>query len=34
MAGKLISSSLLTIIALLSNSMSPNLVSATYNMVG
>jgi len=34
MAGKLISWSVLSMIALLSNSLSPSLVSATFNTVG
>ena len=33
MAGKLISTSLLTILALVSNSMSSDLVSASFNTV-
>lgn len=34
MAGKFISAKLLSILALLSNSLSPNLVNATFNTVG
>ena len=34
MAGKLISTSLLSIIALVSNSLSSDLVSASFNTVG
>lgn len=34
MAGKLISTSMLTIAALLSNTLSPNCVQATFNTVG
>jgi len=34
MAGKLISWSVLSMLALLSNSLSPNLVSANFNTVG
>ena len=34
MAGKIISASVLSILALVSNSLSSNLVSATFNTVG